>query len=137
MKFPRTPQHQKGFTLIEIVIVLAIAGLLLIVVFVAVQGAQRSRRDGQRQQDASRALAAMELCSSRNAGAYNGTTDCAAQLIADHFLDPANQVGSSASYSIVTSGNPGVGELLIPATCGGTMSVAVGQESGTSYCVHN
>ena len=35
----------KGFTLIEIVIVLAIAALIMVIVFLAVQGAQRSQRD--------------------------------------------------------------------------------------------
>ena len=35
-------------TLIEIVLVLAIAGLLLVIVFLAVSGAQKSRRDSQR-----------------------------------------------------------------------------------------
>ena len=44
-------KRTNGFTLIEIVLVLAIAGLLLIVVFLAVSGAQRSRRDYQRKQD--------------------------------------------------------------------------------------
>ncbi len=46
------PAHSAGFTLIEIVLVIAIAGFLLIVVFLAVSGAQRARRDTVRKNDA-------------------------------------------------------------------------------------
>ncbi|MEI7818960.1 MAG: type II secretion system protein, partial [bacterium] len=51
---------KKGFTLIEIVIVLAIAALIMVVVFVAVQGAQRSQRDQARKDIAGRTLAAVQ-----------------------------------------------------------------------------
>ena len=55
------PQSKKpGFTLIEIVIVLAIASLIMVVVFVAAQGALMSRRNDQRRSDARRVLAAVE-----------------------------------------------------------------------------
>lgn len=40
-----------GFTLIEIVLVLAVGAFILIVVFMAVSTTQRSRRDAQRQRD--------------------------------------------------------------------------------------
>ena len=50
----------RGFTLIEIVLVLAIAGLLLMIVFVAVSGAQKSRRDFQRKNYAARVAASLE-----------------------------------------------------------------------------
>ncbi|MBW3538215.1 type II secretion system GspH family protein [Candidatus Parcubacteria bacterium] len=62
--------NSKGFTLIEIVLVLAIAGLILLIVFLAVQGAQRSRRDGQRKNDAARILSQAEQFASNNNGRY-------------------------------------------------------------------
>src|SRR5690242_14161062 len=46
-----------GFTLIEIMLVLAIAGLIMVIVFIAVRGAQRSQRDRARQDMANRAIA--------------------------------------------------------------------------------
>ncbi len=49
---------KKGFTLIEIVIVLAIAALILVIVFLAVGGAQRSQRDNASKDAASRVIAA-------------------------------------------------------------------------------
>lgn len=49
---PRT-----GFTLIELIIVLAIGSLILVIVFLAVGGAQRSRRDSGRKDAVNRAIA--------------------------------------------------------------------------------
>jgi prepilin-type N-terminal cleavage/methylation domain-containing protein len=65
-------KKEKGFTLIEIVLVLAIAGLLLVIVFLAVSGAQKSRRDTQRKTDLSRIAAQLESFASNNNGCYPG-----------------------------------------------------------------
>ena len=42
---------QKGFTIIEVVLVLAIAGLIFLMVFIALPALQRSQRDTQRRND--------------------------------------------------------------------------------------
>ena len=63
-------KKEKGFTLIEIVLVLAIAGLLLVIVFLAVSGAQKSRRDSQRKNDLSRIAAQLESYASNANGVY-------------------------------------------------------------------
>ena len=63
-------KKEKGFTLIEIVLVLAIAGLLLVIVFLAVSGAQKSRRDSQRKNDLGRLEAALENYASNSNGVY-------------------------------------------------------------------
>lgn len=63
-------KKDKGFTLIEIVLVLAIAGLLLVIVFLAVSGAQKSRRDSQRKNDISTVAAQLENYASNNNGSY-------------------------------------------------------------------
>lgn len=46
--------QQKGFTIIEVVLVLAIAALIFLVVFLAVPALQRSQRDTQRRSDLGR-----------------------------------------------------------------------------------
>lgn len=62
---------EKGFTLVEIVIVLAIAGLIMVIVFVGVQGAQRARRDAVRKNDNARIAALLEqFRSNSTAAAY-------------------------------------------------------------------
>jgi prepilin-type N-terminal cleavage/methylation domain-containing protein len=48
-----------GFTIIEVMIVLAIAGLIMLVVFLAVPALQRSTRNHERKQDASMIAATM------------------------------------------------------------------------------
>ena len=67
-------KKEKGFTLIEIVLVLAIAGLLLVIVFLAVSGAQKSRRDTQRKNDLSRIAAQLESYASNTNGCYPAMT---------------------------------------------------------------
>lgn len=64
----RSPK--KGFTLIEIVIVLAIAALIMVIVFLAVAGAQRSQRDTTARNNAARVLAAAEQYAANNSGKY-------------------------------------------------------------------
>jgi prepilin-type N-terminal cleavage/methylation domain-containing protein len=44
-------KDQKGFTIIEVLIVLAIAGLILLIVFLAVPALQRNNRNTQRSND--------------------------------------------------------------------------------------
>lgn len=45
-------RNQKGFTIIEVLIVLAIAGLIMLIVFLAVPALQRNSRNTQRRSDA-------------------------------------------------------------------------------------
>lgn len=47
----------KGFTLIEVVLVLAIGGLIFLLAFIAFQQVSRNRRDTQRRSDAGRIIA--------------------------------------------------------------------------------
>ena len=48
-----------GFTIIEIILVLAVAGLIFLMVFLALPALQRSQRDTQRKNDARNLLAAI------------------------------------------------------------------------------
>ncbi len=45
---------KKGFTIIEVVLVLAIAGLIFLMVFIALPALQRGQRDAQRRSDLAR-----------------------------------------------------------------------------------
>lgn len=66
-------QNQRGFSIIEVLIVLAIAGLIMLVVFLAVPALQRNARNNARQSDASKFAAAINQCLSNNNGKY---TNC-------------------------------------------------------------
>ncbi len=64
----------KGFTLIEVVIVLAIAALILLVVFNAIASAQKSQRDTTRKTEAGRIVSLLEQSASNASGVYPSTT---------------------------------------------------------------
>jgi prepilin-type N-terminal cleavage/methylation domain-containing protein len=58
-----------GFTIIEVMIVLAIAGLIMVIVFIAVPQLQRSERNTSRKSVISRIKTEVDNYSSNNAGA--------------------------------------------------------------------
>lgn len=70
--------NSRGFTLIEVVIVLAIGALIILVVLQAVSAAQRSQRDGTRKQEASRVTSLLETYASNNRGRYPASASAAA-----------------------------------------------------------
>lgn len=57
---------EKGFTIIEVVLVLAIAGLIFLMVFIALPALQRGQRDTQRKNDLSRVTTALAAYQSNN-----------------------------------------------------------------------
>lgn len=73
-------KDQKGFTIIEVLIVLAIAGLIMVVVFLAVPNLQRSQRNNARKSDANNLLQNLsEYIGNANGSlpsACTGLTDC-------------------------------------------------------------
>jgi prepilin-type N-terminal cleavage/methylation domain-containing protein len=109
-------KKEKGFTLIEIVLVLAIAGLLLVIVFLAVSGAQKSRRDSQRKNDNARLMAQVEAYAGNNNGAYPATTANLTPYLPTNFLDPS----TGTAYGVT------VGALAAcPAWAGGPAAIRV------------
>jgi prepilin-type N-terminal cleavage/methylation domain-containing protein len=63
-------KRAEGFTIIEVMIVLAIAGLIMVIVFIAVPQLQRNQRDNARQNIANRVKAELETYAGNNQGAY-------------------------------------------------------------------
>ena len=61
-------KSKKGFTIIEVVLVLAIAGLIFLMVFIALPALQRSQRDTQRRDDMARFLSQLNQYQANNNG---------------------------------------------------------------------
>ncbi len=61
-------RKQEGFTIIEVLIVLAIAGLIMLIVFLAVPALQRNSRNTQRQADGSKVATSISTCMSARNG---------------------------------------------------------------------
>jgi len=79
-------KDNKGFTIIEVLIVLAIAGLIMLVVFLAVPALQRSSRNTQREADATKVSAAMAACLANRNGTVT-SCDSSAELVSNGGLD--------------------------------------------------
>ena len=65
----KTQNKDQGFTIIEVMIVLAIAGLIMLIVFLAVPALQRNSRNTQRKNDASKVASLITEYESNNNGA--------------------------------------------------------------------
>lgn len=96
-------KNNKGFTIIEVLIVLAIAGLILLVVFLAVPALQRNSRNTQRKNDVSQMLGAVSEYVSNNAGSLPAT---GAFLTA--FSNNAPKLGYYTTAANVSWSNPSV-----------------------------
>jgi prepilin-type N-terminal cleavage/methylation domain-containing protein len=68
----------EGFTIIEVMIVLAIAGLIMVIVFIAVPQLQRNQRDNARQNIVNRVEAEIQTYGGNNQGTYPFRTTGAA-----------------------------------------------------------
>lgn len=75
-----TTQQKQGFTIIEVVLVLAIAGLIFLMVFIALPALQRGQRDTARRSDVSTVSAAYNTFTTNNRGAEPDTTQLVTQL---------------------------------------------------------
>ncbi len=73
-------KKDEGFTIIEVLIVLAIAGLILVIVLVAVPQLQRNQRNEARRADAARVGTAVSNWSSNNNGKVFEATSLEAML---------------------------------------------------------
>ena len=71
----RGQKTKKGFTIIEVVLVLAIAGLIFLMVFIALPALQRSQRDTQRRNDLGQFTTALNQYQTNNRGAVPTTAD--------------------------------------------------------------
>ena len=80
---------KKGFTIIEVVLVLAIAGLIFLMVFIALPAMQRNQHDTQRRNDYSALSAAITNYATNNGGKLPG--ECSVGNV------------SSGSYSLATT----------------------------------
>ena len=125
---------KKGFTIIEVVLVLAIAGLIFLMVFLALPALQRSQRDTQRKNDVSRLQAAINDYKSANRGKLPASS-ADLKIVVDQyvkqgnstFLDPSTNNDYTVNLSTVgaaaedtTTTGPAAGTILYykQASCG-------------------
>ena len=76
-------KRQEGFTIIEVLIVLAIAGLIMLVVFLAVPNLQRSQRNNARKASVERIATAASNFVANNNGTLPTTSANVTSIISD------------------------------------------------------
>lgn len=137
MNKQNTNSNQKGFTIIEVVLVLAIAGLIFLVVFLALPALQRSQRDTQRKNDLGRLMSQVTTYQSNNQGQLpsNWSTFTTNYLTSNNqtFADPS----TGNTYSVAEESNqnnkPAIGEIkvYINARCDATQGDGLNTGSGS------
>lgn len=76
--------HQSGFTIIEVLIVLAIAGLIMVAVFTAVPALQRSSRNNSRKSAASQIMASISSYVANSNGTLPSATTLSSSALNDY-----------------------------------------------------
>lgn len=103
--------NESGFTIIEVVLVLAIAGLILVMALIALPALQRGQRDTQRNNDLSRLQTAITNYTSSNRGSlpssngWNGQNGFVSNYLlvgGDTFIDPNGAPASNPSATSYT-----------------------------------
>lgn len=115
---------KKGFTIIEVVLVLAIAGLIFMMVFIALPALQRNQRDAQRKNYLSTAMTAVQNYASNNRGSLPTFNDTFIKnyliVDGDSFVDP------SGLNKDQTLNADGVERYVFAATTSGSQSAITG-----------
>lgn len=127
-------KKEKGFTIIEVLIVLAIAGLIILIVFLAVPALQRNSRNTQRKNDVSAVIAAIQETANNNNGklpANQGELTTAVANAKLSFFDAANVRYTTKSASVASTGNDNV-DVIVGAKCAGTYPSQTGTSTGAS-----
>jgi prepilin-type N-terminal cleavage/methylation domain-containing protein len=134
-------RKDNGFTIIEVVLVLAIAGLIFLMVFIALPALQRGQRDTQRKNDLSRAITAINSYTSSNRGALptNWTTFTTSYLTTsgDTFIDPAgantgNPTATTYTFTARTVAQGALTGAFSAATNQNVIYYTTGATCGTS-----
>lgn len=90
---------QRGFTIIEVVLVLAIAGLIFLMVFIALPALQKGQRDTQRRNDVSRFRAQVNQYQANRKGVVPGA------LVADMTSFQTSYLDGSGGWKDPKTGN--------------------------------
>lgn len=93
-------KQQKGFTIIEVILVLAIAALIFLMVFIALPALQRGQRDTARKQDVGTIAAAVTSYTSNNNGIFPTTSQLTQYVKNVSSNSSAVTVGTAAATSV-------------------------------------
>lgn len=129
----KTLNKQKGFTIIEVIIVLAIAGLILLVVFLALPALQRNQRNTSKRSDVGRVGSAVTEYISSNNGA--GLTTSQGGTAGSDAAKILTLIGTLNQYDFTATGTPtnfGIQKCVVTASACDALSAANGGGTAVS-----
>lgn len=131
-RFKLSAGEDRGFTLLETVIVLAIGGMILALVFSALGSAQASKRDTQRKQDLQRMNDAIQLWATQT-GSYPAASDVASSTtnFMTNYFQNLKDPSSGSTYQVVFH-SAQIGNVTNTPTGTNTIDYTIGY-----YCVPN
>lgn len=128
MNVPRL-ENKKGFTIIEVVLVLAIAALIFLMVFIALPALQRNQRDTARKNQMSKVLAAVTSYQSNNRGKNPTINASFAKYLDGTLPSGGSTITLNGEYTVTAGSVSGTGSvsgqttdnmvLLFGKKCGG------------------
>jgi len=121
-------RKEKGFTIIEVVLVLAIAGLIFLMVFIALPALQRNQRDTARKSDVASVASGVVAYTGNNRGSFPTTV-----LLASYVKDVSDNIlpNTVAAPSIIVQTAPTEASTNV-APEDGNIWVTPGSECSTS-----
>jgi len=143
-------KRNEGFTIIEVLIVLAIAGLILLIVFLAVPALQRNAHNTSAKSDVSSILGGMNEYVNNNNGSFPagfsgsgntltigsgaGVNTASVKL---GYYDPTSATGVTLANAVPGT-PPGVGSVVIilKASCNGNLPVVNASTTPRSYAAY-
>jgi|SRR3989344_2053368 len=133
-----SPNYRRGFTLIEIIIVMGILGLLLTMGLASYQASQRAARDSRRKVDLEIIAQALEIYKS-DIGQYPATlSTLTPNYIRTVPVDPQNVSPQVYTFAPVCSGSATIcGVLRNCASSCCAYQISVTLEAGTTQTVCN
>ena len=146
--------RKSGFTIIELTLVIAVAGLIFLMVFVALPSMQRMSRDTRRKEDVATLMGYIKKYQNNNRGALPSTSNqkniFRNQYLGDNFIDPDGTTyliywGSGARTYNVTNGKMNhtmyiqvgakcEGEAAVPADNPRHVAILYRLEGSGVYC---
>ena len=108
-------RKESGFTIVEVMIVLAIAGLIILVVFLAVPALQRNSRNQQRTNDVAMIASGVNECLNNRNGVVASCNTWTGEI--NQYVDNTKfrQIGTAAT-SVTFSGSAAASGTTVPPT---------------------
>lgn len=127
-------KQQKGFTIIEVVLVLAIAALIFLMVFIALPALQRSQRDTQRKDDLARLISQVTNYESANNGNVPASTKELQAFVSNYMTKNGNfnDPHTGTSYVVTDQLAAPTAERDISYSAGAKCNTAAGDGSLTT-----